>query len=142
MGFLLSRTTINPADVKKCGTRGMLPNTQLGSHGCQVSRKSSVFWHHGHGVVWAFEGHEWPSTMWMHVGVVGEAPLWMHRSEASNGVSGWHHVQLFEYSFRESRLYSRQMHAVGWWHLAAHGCREEECLRNIEVTWRPRVRSM
>ena len=42
MGFLLLRTAINPVDVQKCDTRGMLPNTQLGSHGCEASRESRV----------------------------------------------------------------------------------------------------
>ena len=114
--------------------------TDAGTGGTVASRKSRMIWHHGHGVVWGFEGHEWPSTLWMHGGVVGEAQLWM--SEASNGVSGWHHMHLFEYLFREVRLYSRQMHAVGWWHSAAHGSREEECLRNIKVTSRSLVKSM
>ena len=67
-----------------------------------------------------------------HGGVLGEAPLWM--SEASNGVSGWHHMHLFEYSFRESRLYSRQTHAVGWWHSVAHGFKKGEMFVNIKVT--------
>ena len=41
-GFLLFQTAINNVDVQKCGTRSMLPNTQVGSHGCEASRESRV----------------------------------------------------------------------------------------------------